>query len=82
MVGYGYILSLATTGGRMSKLIIYNNTDLDMDEVLPYILSVIRQGRISNDNTQYCYHTVFKDGITVTSKLNKSSDTLTVDRDE
>jgi len=62
----------------MEKLIIDNRTDKPMIEVLPYVIHVIGQGRISNNNKQYCYGTTFKDGIAVWSDLNKKSDRLII----
>lgn len=46
---------------RMKKIIIRNLepdkiSDLDATHL---VLSVIKQGKISNDGTEYCYHTGF-----------------------
>ena len=62
----------------MNKLIIENRTDISMAEVLTYINAVLRGGRCSNNDTQYCYHTRFDDSVAVTSVLNKKSDRLIV----
>jgi hypothetical protein len=62
----------------MTKLIIDNRTDKTTDEILSYVATVINGGRVSNYGKQYCYATVFKDGIVVYSDLNKKSDKLTV----
>ena len=62
----------------MEKLIIENRTNRPMFEVLIYIRAVVLDGRISNDDTQYCYHTEFKNGISVSSWKNRNSDRLVV----
>lgn len=62
----------------MNKLIIQNNTGLSDEKILEYVLGVIRLGRISNNDTQYCYHTSFEDGIEITSYLNKKSDRFVI----
>ena len=67
------------------KLIIENRTQLTMREILPFVESVIEDGRISGtgDRMQYCYHTVFtlfnstKD-LVVSAFLNKRSDRFVV----
>lgn len=68
------------------KLIIENQTDLPMIEILPCITEVIRMGRISNNNTEYCYGTRFTTKlygvITVFSHKNKKSDRLIVRKDK
>ena len=62
----------------MEKLIIENRTTLTMERVLPFVASVLSMGRISNNNTQYCYHTSFADGVGVTTFKNKKSDRFVV----
>ena len=64
------------------KLIIENRTDMSMFDILPYVANIILEGRISNDGTQYCYATTFKDGILVWSGKNKKSDRLVIERME
>ena len=65
----------------MNKLIIDNRTELSDINVVTLVLKVINQGRISNDNKQYCYGT----GITIEDKeymiwtyLNKKSDRFVI----
>ena len=65
----------------MNKLIIDNRTELSDINVVTLVLKVINQGRISNDNKQYCYVT----GITIKDKeymiwtyLNKKSDRFVI----
>ena len=43
----------------MSRLIINNRTNVPMTDVLECVDTVIRLGRISRNNTQYCYLTSF-----------------------
>ena len=62
----------------MSKLIIENRTKgLSDYQCLAYVQEVIAQGRISNNDKQYCYLTAFKKvsgEIMVSTDLNKKSD--------
>lgn len=62
----------------MEKLIIENRTTLTMERVLPFVASVLSMGRISNNNTQYCYHTSFADDIGISAFKNKESDKFIV----
>lgn len=43
----------------MNKFIIENRTDLNDFYVIKLVLSVINQGRISNNGKDYCYGTAF-----------------------
>lgn len=43
----------------MSKIIIDNRSDLPIDVAVEYVWNVIKMGRISNNDKQYCYLTVF-----------------------
>lgn len=61
----------------MNKLIIDNRTDLSDHEVIQIIQEVIKIGRISNKNKQYCLGIVVElEGIkyAVNSYKNKNSD--------
>ena len=61
------------------RIIVENRTKLPMNEVLPYVGKVIADGRISNNNTQYCYVNVWQAaGITVCADKNKKSDRFIV----
>ena len=64
----------------MEKLIIENRTKFTWLELMPYINAVLEQGKISNDNTQYCYLTKFKnkEDISISSDKNKKSDRLVI----
>jgi len=62
------------------KLIIENRTELPMKEVLSYVKKVVEKGKISKTSKgkQYCFVTVFRDGIIVYADKNKKSDRLIV----
>ena len=64
----------------MEKIIIENNSDLDIDDVLQYVGHVIRKGKISSTSKgdQYCFITTFENGIYVSSSKNKKSDRFIV----
>lgn len=69
-----------------NKLIIENRSDLSMEDCLDLAKAVVKQGRISNDDKQYTYLTVFMisdaddnmEEYHVASDLNKNSDKLTI----
>lgn len=63
------------------KLIIENISVLSMQDALTLATHVVKMGRISNGNKQYCFATVFNvegEEIAVYSDLNKKSDKLTI----
>lgn len=63
------------------KLILENKSDLSTNVFLDLCKDVISMGRISNNDTQYCYLTAFEvNGETyhIVSDLNKKSDRLTL----
>ena len=66
----------------MSKLIIENRTKRLSDyQCLAYVEKVIAEGRVSNNDKQYCYLTAFgKVGgkIMVATDLNKNSDRFVI----
>ena len=61
-----------------NKLIIRNYTELSDMEVLSYVISVVKEGRVSKTGKgpQYCFHTTFKDNIGV-SVVKSGKDTET-----
>jgi hypothetical protein len=68
----------------VSKIIIENRTDLSDDFILEKIIYVIRLGRISNNDKQYCYLSTFNynnDEYCIATDLNKKSDKFTVYKD-
>jgi hypothetical protein len=63
----------------MEKLIIENRTDRPLSSLMGHVRTILEQGRISNNDTQYCYLTTFKDGIVIASEKNKCSDRLVLE---
>ena len=64
-----------------TRIIIENRTDLSDDFILEKVSSVIRLGRISNNNKQYCYLSTFvcnNEEYCIVTDLNKKSDKFTV----
>jgi hypothetical protein len=49
----------------MSKFIIEIRDNIGDYEALEAVMSVITSGRISKNDTMYCYHTVFNNSIHV-----------------
>jgi len=66
----------------MGKLIIKNQSEYFTDiEILGVVEVVMNQGRISDNNTSYCFMTrVLKQGreLSVSCRKNKCSDTIIV----
>lgn len=65
----------------MNKFIIDNRTELTDLESVNLVSRVIKQGRISNDNRQYCYVTVIKienKSYFISAYLNKKSDRFVI----
>lgn len=65
-----------------NKIIIENRTELPLLKVMWYVEAVMKEGLISNDGKQYCYMTTFRDGICVSTDLNKKSHRFVVWYDE
>ncbi len=66
----------------MSRFIIDVRDNIDPAAALLYVGNVIHQGKISKDNTQYCWLTTFHDGITVITRDNRKSDSFVVCKDK
>jgi len=71
----------------MSKIIIRNDSDLGDAEAIMLVAKVVSDGRISNNDKQYCYVTQFtmnaadsdeSNKFIVVTGLNKKSDTFRV----
>lgn len=65
----------------MNKLIIDNRTNLSDLKAIELITLVIKPGRISNNNKQYCYGTCFlidNKTYNVWTDLNKKSDRFVI----
>ena len=63
----------------MSKLIIDNRSSLDDIRAMSAVIDVIKMGRVSKNDKQFCYYTTFhfpqmKHGVAVATDLNKCSD--------
>ena len=55
----------------MSKIII-NSENISDAESLVYTLKVINEGKISKNNSQYCFLTTFESGIKVYANKTKT----------
>ena len=62
----------------MSRIIIDVRDDIDPAAALMYVGNVIHQGRISKDDTKYCWLTTFHDGVTVAVRDYRKSDCFVV----
>jgi hypothetical protein len=67
----------------MGKLIIKNQSEHFNDiEILEAVAVVMRQGRISDNETSYCFMTILNmkngSGVAVSCRRNKCSDTIIV----
>jgi len=62
----------------MSRIIIDVRDDIDPAAALLYVGNVISQGRISKDDTKYCWLTTFHDGVTVFVRDYRKSDCFVV----
>jgi hypothetical protein len=62
----------------MSRIIIDVRDDIDPAAALLYVGNVISQGRISKDDTKYCWLTTFHDGVTVVVRDERKSDCFVV----
>lgn len=57
-----------------SKFIIYNHTTNEIDDkrLFELVYLVILNGKLSNNESEYCYLTAFKDGNTVSTHKTKT----------
>ena len=65
----------------MNKIIVENRTDMSDLDSLELACSVIRQGRVSNNNKQYCYVCTSKvnnKNYAISTDLNKKSDRFVI----
>lgn len=65
----------------MNKIIIKNQTELSMIDVLELVKKVIKMGRISNNDKQYCYLTyieIANKKYHLVTDLRKCSDVFTL----
>jgi len=66
----------------MSRIIIDVRDDIDPAVALLHVGNVIHQGKISKDNTQYCWLTTFYDGTQVITRDYRKSDCFVVCKDK
>jgi hypothetical protein len=59
----------------MKKVIIENRTKRSMVEAVEYVTQVMNRGKISETSKgpQYCFCTVWPDGLTIYADRNKKS---------
>ena len=64
----------------MGKIIIHNDdrSGLTDADALMYVKTIIEGGRISDNNTAYCYLSAFGSGVKVAATKNAKSDTFVV----
>lgn len=60
-----------------SKIIIHNYTDCSDEDMLEYVKSVIRMGKVSANNKKYCYVTDFRDNTTVLAEKQNKKEVYT-----
>ena len=68
----------------MQKLIIDNRTQISDTDALALVLNVVKQGKISNNETEYCYGTSFEIGVKkfmVWTNKNKKSIRFVITKD-
>lgn len=67
----------------MRKIIIKNEHDLVSDELaMFYVAKVISQGLISKGGTQYCYCSLFANGVAVyADRLNSGTHTFRISKE-
>lgn len=60
------------------KIIIDIRDNIDYKIAIERIQHVISEGRVSKNNTLYCYHTRWKDGICVSVRDYRKNDCFVV----
>lgn len=61
----------------VSKVIMRNETDMTDDAAIIYVMGALREGRLAQNDHEYCV-TDWDNGVTVSAKRNKSSNTFIV----
>ena len=56
----------------MNKIIINNKSKINDEKALNLVLSVIKMGRISQNNKSYCACTSFKNNIVILAQKRKN----------
>jgi len=62
----------------MSKIIIDIRNDIDPEVALGRVKAVVEGGRVSKNNTLYCYSTVWSDDIVVAVRDHRKNDCFLV----
>lgn len=65
----------------MSKIHITIEDDIEPAVALDHVRSVVKHGRISKNDTMYCYLTLFPDGTMVQTREYRKSDCFRVCKD-
>lgn len=60
------------------KIHIDIRDNIDPEDAIRRVTNVIAEGRISKNNTMYCYLTTWKDGIAVSTRDYRKSDCFVV----
>jgi len=71
-------------GEEVNKIIIDNRSDLSDLDALMVVINIVRDGRISNDEKQYCYLSVmqfYNKHYVVSTDLNEKSDRFVIMED-
>ena len=66
----------------MADILIHKSDDISDYDALLHIQSVIRDGRISNNEKSYCYVTKFADGFIVYADKKKADIFTVIKRSE
>lgn len=66
-----------------NKLTIYYEDSVSIQNALAYVMAVVNMGRVSKDNTCFCYVTTFKDDrVCFADVTRKGNDTFSIKNKE
>jgi hypothetical protein len=63
---------------KVRKFIIKNESNTDDISCMSLVISVMKEGRISNNNKQYCYVCVFDNYVVFADVTRNKTDVFTV----
>ena len=66
----------------MSKIIIDVRDDVDLEVAIERVKHVISEGRVSKNNTLFCFITTWSDGIRVHTRDYRKNDCFVVTKDK
>jgi hypothetical protein len=66
----------------MSKIHITIEDGIEPEVALDHVRSVVKHGRVSKNDTMYCYATLFPDGTAVHTRDYRKSDCFVVYKDK